>query len=93
MSVLEKTKETWSEAEVHRITVKIVLLSMKRSVKTEAHFERALEIARAQAKIVGVARRSEHGAALARSGQAGRGPQPSRSRSTAGSGKVLIPAI
>ena len=53
--------------------VEIALKSPKPdAAKAEAYFERALAVARQQqAKVLGTARRDEHGAALARSGQAG----------------------
>jgi hypothetical protein len=41
------------------------------AAKAEAYFERALAVARATGKVMGTARGDEHGAALARSGQAG----------------------
>ena len=51
----------------------IALLSVEPdAAKAEAYFERALAVARQQQReILGTARRDEHGAALARSGQAG----------------------
>jgi predicted ATPase len=48
MVVMENTKETWCEAEVHRMAGEIALLSPERSTKAEAYFERTLTIARAQ---------------------------------------------
>jgi predicted ATPase len=48
MILMENTKETWCEAEVHRMAGEIALLSPERSAKAEAYFERALAIARAQ---------------------------------------------
>jgi class 3 adenylate cyclase/predicted ATPase len=49
MIAVETTKETLFEAGVHRITGEIELMSPERNaVKAQAHFERALEIARAQ---------------------------------------------
>ena len=42
-------RESWCEAEVHRMAGEIALLSPERdAAKAQAHFERALEIARAQ---------------------------------------------
>ena len=78
---VEKTKERWCEAEVNRIAGEIALMSPEPdAAKAEAYFERALAVARATAgKILGTARRDEHGAALARSGQAASGPRTSRS--------------
>ena len=72
-AVVETTKETWFEAEVHRIAGEIALKSPEPdTAKAEAYFERALAVARSAAgKVLGTPRRNEHGAALARSGQAG----------------------
>ena len=73
MTAIETTKERWFEAEVNRIAGEIALLSPEPdAAKAEAYFERALAVARAAAgQILGTTRRNEHGAALARSGQAG----------------------
>jgi predicted ATPase len=49
MSVMENTKETWCQAEVHRTAGEIALLSREGPAKAEGYFERALAIARAQA--------------------------------------------
>jgi predicted ATPase len=50
ISVVEKTKETWCEAEVRRVAGEIAI-AMENSAEAEAHFERALAVARApQAK-------------------------------------------
>ena len=47
--VIERTKETWFEADVHRIAGEIALKSPQPDVaKAEAHFERALAVARQQ---------------------------------------------
>jgi predicted ATPase len=49
MSVMKKTKETWYEADVHRISGEIALMSPERdAAQAEAYFGQALEIARAQ---------------------------------------------
>ena len=49
MTALETTKETWPEAEVHRVAGEIGLAAPQRDVaKAEAYFERALTVARAQ---------------------------------------------
>ena len=49
MTIVETTKEKWFEAEVHRTAGEITLLSPEQdSAKAEAHFERALSIAREQ---------------------------------------------
>jgi predicted ATPase len=48
-SAAETAGERWCEAEIHRMAGEIELLSPERDVaKAQAHFERALEIARAQ---------------------------------------------
>jgi predicted ATPase len=47
--LLEKTKETWCEADVHRIAGEIALMSPEPdAAKAEACFERALAVARSQ---------------------------------------------
>jgi predicted ATPase len=49
MTAAEATKETWYEAEVHRIAGEIAFKSPEPDVaKAEAHFERALTVARKQ---------------------------------------------
>jgi predicted ATPase len=49
MTAVETTKETWFEAEVHRIAGEIALASPERdSEKAERYFERALAVARQQ---------------------------------------------
>jgi class 3 adenylate cyclase/predicted ATPase len=49
MSLMKTTKETWTEAEVHRLAGEIALMSPRPdTARAEAYFERALEIARAQ---------------------------------------------
>jgi predicted ATPase len=49
MITVETTKETWYEAEVHRIAGEIALMSSEPDApKAEACFERALAVARAQ---------------------------------------------
>jgi predicted ATPase len=49
ITMVETTKETWYEAEVHRIAGEVALMSPEQdAAKTEACFERALAIARAQ---------------------------------------------
>jgi class 3 adenylate cyclase/predicted ATPase len=48
-AMTETSKEKWCEAEVHRISGEIVLMSPERdAAKAEAYFERALAVARAQ---------------------------------------------
>jgi len=49
MAAVETTKETWCEAEVHRVAGEIVLMSPEPdAAKAEACFERALAVARQQ---------------------------------------------
>jgi predicted ATPase len=49
MTAIETTKETWYEADVHRIAGEIALMSPERdTARAEAYFERALQVARAQ---------------------------------------------
>ncbi len=49
MTAVEVAKESWCEAEVHRLAGEIALLSPERdAAKAEAYFERALGVARAQ---------------------------------------------
>jgi predicted ATPase len=49
MTTVETSKEKWCEAEVRRIGGEIALMSPDRDVaKAEAHFDRALVIARVQ---------------------------------------------
>jgi predicted ATPase len=49
MTAVETTKETWCEAEVHRIAGEIALMSPEPdAAKAEAYFERALAVARWQ---------------------------------------------
>jgi predicted ATPase len=48
-SAVEATKETWCEAESHRVAGEIALKSLEADApKAQAHFERALAVARAQ---------------------------------------------
>jgi len=49
MGAMEATKEKWCEAEVNRVAGEIALLTPEPdAAKAEAHFERALTIAREQ---------------------------------------------
>jgi predicted ATPase len=49
MNLAETTKEKWCEAEIHRTAGEIELMSPAPDAeKAEAHFERALSVARAQ---------------------------------------------
>jgi predicted ATPase len=85
LTTIETTKERWLEAEVHRTAGEIALLSANRdAAKAEAYFERALAVARQTSKVLGTARRNEHGAPLALSGQA------AASSRTVGSGLRLV---
>ena len=70
MTAIATTKESWCEAEVHRIAGEIALKSPEPdAAKAEAHFERALAVARQTAgEVLGATRRDEPGAALARPG-------------------------
>jgi class 3 adenylate cyclase/tetratricopeptide (TPR) repeat protein len=46
---IERTKETWAEAEVHRTAGEIALMeSAERHADAEAHFQTALDVARSQ---------------------------------------------
>jgi predicted ATPase len=79
MTAVETTKETWYEAEVHRIAGEIALMSPEPdAVKAEACFERALAVAREQ-QAKSFELRAANGAAVARSREAGSGPRNSRS--------------
>ena len=47
MEAVEKTRERWGEADIHRIAGKLALMSRQPdAAKAEAHFERALVVAR-----------------------------------------------
>ena len=49
MTVVEKTKERWFEADIHHMAGKVALMSRQRDlVKAEAYFARALAVARKQ---------------------------------------------
>ena len=49
MTVVETTREKWCEADIHRMAGEIALLSPEPdAAKAEAHFERALAVARQQ---------------------------------------------
>jgi predicted ATPase len=49
MEAVERTKERWCEAEIHRTAGELALISLERNAaKAEAHFERALVVAREQ---------------------------------------------
>jgi predicted ATPase len=49
IDTIETTKETWFEAEVHRVAGDIALMSPEPdAAKAQAHFERALEVSRQQ---------------------------------------------
>jgi predicted ATPase len=79
ITAVETTKETWYEAEVHRIAGEIALMSPEPdAAKAEAYFERAL---------VGSRVRSRRGCGASK----GSGPRPENFslRSTAGSPRAL----
>ena len=73
MTIVETTKEKWCEAEVHRVAGEIALLSPEPDAAKAEDVFRARTFGRAPAtsEVLGAARRDEHGATLARSGQAG----------------------
>jgi hypothetical protein len=75
MSLIETTKERLWEAEVNRIAGEIALESWwhasKRRASSPSARPRTHGCASAAGKVLGTARGNEHGAALARSGQAG----------------------
>ena len=49
MKMVEKAKEKWCEADIHRVAGEITLLSPELdAAKAEAYFERALAVARGQ---------------------------------------------
>jgi predicted ATPase len=49
MAAVEKTRETWGQADLHRIAGKLALMSRQPdAAKAEVYFDRALAIARAQ---------------------------------------------
>ena len=71
MNMIEASKERWFEADANRIAGGIALKSPEPDVaKAQDYFERACCRAETACKIMGTARCNEHGAALARSGQA-----------------------
>ena len=73
MTAVESTKESWCEADIHRIAGEIALKSPKLDARESGNVFRASDRSRACAagQILGAARGDEHGAALARPGQAG----------------------
>ena len=73
MTAVETTKERWCEAEIHRIAGEIALKSPRAGCGESGSVFRACArgCACAAGKVLGTARGDEHGAALARSGQAG----------------------
>ena len=68
---VERSKEKWCEAEVHRIAGAIALKSVAPdTAKAEKHFERALRVAHEQqAEVIRTTRRNKPCAPLARPGQ------------------------
>jgi tetratricopeptide (TPR) repeat protein len=80
MNLIETAKERWFEAEANRIAGEIALKTPEPDVaKAQDCFERVCCRAETASKIMGTPRSHEHGAALARSGQAARGSRTSRS--------------
>ena len=81
MTAVETTKERWCEADIHRIAGEIALLVAGAGCSKSGSVFRpcARNCARAGGKVLGTARGDEHGAAVARSGQAAAGPRSSRS--------------
>ena len=73
MTAVETTKERWCEAEINRMAGEIALKSLAAGYRESGSVFRARTRGRASAasKVLGTPRRNEHGAALARSGQAG----------------------
>ena len=72
MAAMETTKERWCEAEVHRMAGEIALkLAEARCGESASVFRACARCsARSAGKVLGTPRRNEHGAALARPGQA-----------------------
>ena len=72
MTVVEKTKERWFEADIHHMAGKVALMSHQQDfAKAEAYFERALAVARKQgAKSLELRAAMSMAGTLARSGQA-----------------------
>ena len=87
MTAIETTGETWCEAEVNRIGGEIALIVAGAGRREGGSLFRARARGRARAagEVLGTARGDEPGAALARSGQAGREPAICSRPSTAGS--------
>lgn len=71
IETIERSKEKWGEAEVHRIAGETALKSPDPdAAKAEAYFDRACGRTSTASQILGVARGNERGAAPARSRQA-----------------------
>ena len=74
LKTIEEGKQDLWAAEI-RCTAGVIAVLERETAKAEQYFERALFIARATAgKVLGTPGGDEHGAALARSGQAEGGP-------------------
>ena len=72
MTAVETTNERWWEAELHRVAGEIALKSPEPIRRKPSVFRAcARGCAPAASQVMGTARGDEHGAALARSGQAG----------------------
>ena len=80
LAMIEASRERLMEAEAKRMAGEIALmLPEPEAAKARSVFRvRARGRAQAAGKVLGTSRGNEHGAALARSGQARRGPQTSR---------------
>jgi hypothetical protein len=74
----ERTKERWFEAEVHRIAGEIAL-KLEARARLKRQCISNMPVARDKAKSWEL-RSDEHGTAVARSGQAGRGPRSTGGR-------------
>jgi predicted ATPase len=91
ITAVETTKETWYEAEVHRTTGEIAVMSPERdAAKAEACFERALAVARAQQAKSWELRAAMSMARLWRDQGKRMRPEKFSLRSTAGSPKASI---
>ena len=78
---VQTTNESWYEADIHRIAGEIALKSPEPDAAESGSVFRARARSRAQAasKVLGTTRSDEHGAALARPGQAAASARTARS--------------
>jgi|SRR6516164_7672252 len=86
---VETTKETWYEADIHRIAGEIPLIAPE-AVRAEAYFERALAVAREQQAKSWEPRAAMSMARLWRNKAKGSRPTIFSPRSTAGSPRASI---